>query len=226
MRALTFTFASFVLACGGGSGGEGVPIDKLGDELAVVTCSKIFECCTAEEAMQQTLGSETEAECVRTLSLFGGLLENIYQDSIDAGRLVYHGDRLRDCFDLIAAQSCTQYALSTVGDGDFEAFGCEDPFDGMVAAGGQCASDEDCTSGYCSGDSLDSEGNIMYGTCATAPTAGMPCDSFTCASGHYCETGTCQPTKADGMPCTGADECTNGGCNADVCGMTMTCDGQ
>lgn len=210
-------------ACGDGGGG-GVAIDDLDSELARVTCAKLVECCTTQEFMEQTFGAEDETECRALFGAFAGILVNVYKDSIAAGRLVYHGDRMADCVAAIEGQTCTEYAM--VGDGDFATAGCENPFEGKVAAGGQCALDEDCTSGWCTGDSVDFEGNITYGTCGAAPGSGMPCEDFECGDGLYCEASTCAPQKADGMACTDDDECTSGGCNAGMCGVTMVCDGQ
>lgn len=226
MRTFAISMCVVTLAACGGGGGGGVPIDDLGSELARVTCAKLSECCTTQEFMDATLGAEDESECRALFTAFGGILVKIYKDSIAAGRLVYHGDRMEDCFSAIEGQTCAEYAA--VGDGDFASAGCEDPFEGTVAAGGQCATDEDCTSGWCSGDSVDFEGNITYGTCGAAPTQGMPCEEFDCGAGLYCEASTCTPKKADGMACFSDDECTSGGCNGDpgTCGVTMVCDGQ
>lgn len=213
------------LAACGDDGGGGVAIDNVGAELARVTCAKLADCCTPQEFMEETLGSADETECRMVFTAFGGILVKIYKDSIDAGRLVYHGDRMADCFAAIEGLSCTEYAM--VGDDDFASVGCENPFEGKVAAGGQCATDGDCISGWCSGDSVDFEGNITYGTCGTAPGEGMPCEEFDCGDGLYCDASTCAPTKPDGMACSSDDECTSGGCNGEpgTCGVTMTCDG-
>ena len=224
-----FVFASFIVfAAGCGGGSSSVPPDQLGTELGEVMCARMAECCTTEEFMEQTLGADSEEEC-RALytGLVGGLLVPVLEDSIAAGRVVYHADRMGACLDTMAAMSCGEAVVAMGGDTLWG--GCEDPFEGQVAVDGVCASDWDCVSEYCSGDSVDFDGNITYGVCAEPPTVGMPCDDFDCAPGAYCDSGagtpTCQALLADGSACGNEDECASGGCEGGRCGPPTVCDG-
>ena len=223
-----FVYLSLFLfaACDGGGRGSVAP-SELGGEMGEVMCARLSECCTAAEFMEQTLGAENEEECRAFYSGFvGALLTPVLEDSIAAGRVVYHGDRMGACLDAMAALSCDEATVAIESDSPWN--GCQDPFEGQVAIGGQCANDWDCVSEYCSGESTDFEGNITFGTCAAAPAIGMPCDDFECGEDAYCENGTtptCQAKLSDGSGCTDEDECASGGCNGGVCGAPTTCDG-
>lgn len=177
--------------------------------------------------MEQTLGADSEAECRALFSGFvGELLVPVLEDSIADGRVVYHGDRMGACLDLMAAMSCDESAVAI--EGDIIWSGCQDPFEGQVALGGDCAQDFDCVSEYCSGDSTDFEGNVTFGLCADYPAIGQPCDDFTCGPDAYCESGatpTCQALLSDGSACTDGEDCASSGCNGGVCGAPTTCDG-
>lgn len=152
----------------GCDGGGGVAVDELGADMGALMCGHFAECCTAEEFMEQTLGAEDEAEC-RTLysGLFDQLLVPVLEDSIAAGRVVYHPDRMAECLDALAAMSCTEWNEANADDTTFA--GCSDPFEGQVADGGDCAQDFDCVSEHCEGNSLDFEGNVTFGVCAAPP---------------------------------------------------------
>ncbi len=212
-------------ACGGGGGG-GVSPSEFPAAIAEVTCSRLAECCTTEEFMDETLGSDDEAECKAIFTGFGGLLADVIEDSVAAGRLIYHGDRVQTCLDVIAGLSCADFQTEA----DIEGSACQDPFEGLVENGGECANDFDCVSNYCSGDSLDFEGNIMFGACIDAPVAGQPCDDNDCADGAFCdrsgETPTCAPLLADGASCNLSSECLSDNCDdTGTCSAERTCDG-
>lgn len=217
---------SFFTACDSGGGGSVSP-SELGEEMGSVMCARMAECCTEAEFMEQTLGADSEEECRALFAGFvGGLLVPVLEDSIAAGRVVYHGDRMGACLDLMAGLSCVESSVAVEGELIFG--GCQDPFEGQVAIGGDCASDFDCISEYCSGDSTDFEGNITFGACAEYPAIGEPCDDFECGPGAYCESGatpTCQALLADGSACQSGDDCESGGCENSVCGAPTTCDG-
>lgn len=214
-------------ACEGGSSGGPVPPERLANAIANSTCAKLSACCTASEFMMATLGSKDEASCQLVFAgLVGNLFVKVLDDSIAAGRVIYHADLMGECIATIDAATCVEY--QTFESGAFPGANCSDPFEGLVAIGGDCANDFDCTSEYCSGDSIDQNGAITFGKCAGAPTAGQPCDNFDCAPGAFCDnTSTCAAKKTDGAPCTSKDECTSGGCNGTpgTCGVSMTCDG-
>jgi len=211
----------------GCSGGGGVTIDQLPTELAKSSCSKLSECCTAEEFKTQTLGADTEAKCEQVLGGFTTLGFGAINDSVHTGRVIYHSDKVRACLDAAAAASCVAYGA----DSGAGITACEGVFEPKVAIGGQCGNDIDCTTKYCSGDSIDLNGKITYGVCANGPTAGMPCDHGDCATGLSCDGSTCAAPRADGAACTLDEQCTSNGCNDDAqgrgtCGVRTTCDGK
>lgn len=228
MRSTVFAVVG-LMACGGGGGSGGITVDNLAAELGEVTCEKLSACCTPQEFMDETLGADTVAECQALFTGFGTILTNVMQDSIAAGRMIYHGDRMADCFAAIESASCIDFR--TQQSGPFPGSACEDPFEGLVADGGQCANDFDCRSEFCSGDSVDFNGNVTFGTCGVAPAIGQPCDGDDCAEGAFCDFGpsgqTCTALLTDGSACNGDDECASGGCNGTpgTCGVTTTCDG-
>jgi hypothetical protein len=216
-------------ACsGGGSGGGAVSPDQIAGVLGHATCAKLSTCCTQQEFKDQTLGSTSEAQCD---ALFAGLIDTVFtktlKSSIDAGRVIYHGDRLGDCIAVIDSVSCTEYQALNNGAGSFIGSGCDDPFEGQVAIGGDCANDFDCTSEFCSGDSTDTNGNITFGKCIVEPTPGQPCDHAECGRNAFCDNPMCVALKPDGASCVNKDECVSNGCNGGpgTCGPSMTCDG-
>jgi hypothetical protein len=232
MTALTRTLSICVLLAGCGGGGS-VSVDDLGTELAKVSCSKIFECCTSSEAMAQfaniTYNGQpitTEAQCEGfTGGLFTGLLTPEYKDSIAAGRIAYDADAAGDCLDAAANLSCSAYAQLS----GHESVSCDKPFIiPKVADGGACAQEYECTSNNCEGAS----NSMANGMCKPLPTAGQDCTEH-CAKGLYCgydQTAgkeACQALKADGSSCGLDEECSSGNCNAGSCGgaPAPVCDG-
>jgi len=233
MRASTrLSVCVLIAACGGGGGGA-VGIDDLGTELAKVSCSKIFECCTSSEVMAQfaniTYNNQpitTEAQCEGfTGGLFTGLLTPQYKDSIAAGRIAYDADAAGNCLDAAANLSCSAYAELS----GHESVHCDSPFIiPKVADGGACAQDYECTSDNCEG-ATNSSAN---GTCKPLPTAGQDCTDH-CAQGLFCgydQTAmkeACQPVKSNGSTCVSNDECTSGHCVSSACAAAPppVCDG-
>jgi hypothetical protein len=234
MRAFIrrLSVCGLLAGCGGGGGGA-VTIDDLGTELAKVSCSKTFECCTSAEVMDQfaniTYNGQpitTEAQCEGfTGGLFTSLLTPEYKDSIAAGRIAYDADAAGACFDAAANLSCSAYAQLT----GHESVHCDTPFIiPKVADGGTCAQDYECTGGNCEG-ATNSSAN---GTCKPLPTEGQDC-SQSCAQGLFCgydQTAmkeTCQPLEPNGTSCSGDDECTSGHCVSSTCAAAPApvCDG-
>ncbi len=211
------------ISCGGGGSGPG---SFLRDTVEA-GCSKQFECCDATEIMEELgfFGITTEAECKSTLGAFAQIGVNQLNASIKAGRVVFHEDRASDCLELFAGMTCAEFAAT--GGGDQMLSGCEDPIEGLVAAGGACSSDDECAVGACVGDSDDPP---MEGTCRALPVDGEVCE-FDCAPGLFCDFGatdsTCAPQQANGASCGGDDECTSGFCDftEETCAESTTCDG-
>lgn len=228
--------------CGSdGADGGPVPVERLGTEMGEAQCSYMFECCNAQELMEE-LGAfmiETEGECVQFFSGFvGGLLRPQIEAAVSSGRMVYHADRMGECLALISSMSCEQMAEAMASSENFAVPGCQNPFEGLVAANGACAADMECASGTCVGESMDFEGNITEGTCGDAADVGSECDFGECGPGAYCEFGQggqmCVAAKAAGASCDSDDECLTDNCEgADpmnqtpgTCSANYTCDGQ
>jgi hypothetical protein len=218
-------------ACGGGSS-DPVPLEQLGRRTGEVMCGKMAECCTAAEFMDE-VGVANESACN---ALFGGFIDGfltpVLVDSVEAGRLVYHGDRFAACLEAMAEMSCAELHGGMADDLGFA--GCDDPFEGQVADGEACANDVDCVSDHCSGDSVDLDGNPMLGTCGREPGAGDPCDDGECADDAWCDrttaTATCRAPLPDSSTCSSDDQCQSGRClGADQgdgsCGTAAVCDG-
>jgi len=211
-------------ACGGGGSGGSVSVDQIPAENGRVLCGKLDECCTLEEFMDETLGADTVAECQSLYTAFSQFLVTVLNDSIAKGRAVYHPDRMADCYAALEGASCTEFqSMEDVAFAD-----CEDPIDPKVGDGGECGEDFDCTSGLCSGESIDFETMVItYGVCAAAPGVGQPCVDRDCGQGLYCDADTmCATPQPDGAVCTDEDECQSGGCDGNVCGPVMSCNGK
>lgn len=213
-------------ACGGGSGG--IEPNQLPGELARASCSRLAECCTPAEFKQAALGADSVAQCEAAFTAFAGILTTVLNDSIAKNRVIYHADRMGDCMAAFADASCGE--PSTGG----APANCGGAFEPLVANGGQCGDDFDCTSGYCSGESTDFNGSITYGVCAAAPAVGDACDQNQCGPGAFCEFGpspTCVAAKSDGSQCTSDSQCSSDHCNGaggggpGTCGAQTTCDG-
>jgi hypothetical protein len=230
IRAFTLVFV-WLNACGGGGGGGSVAPDQIGAELGGATCERLFECCDAEELMEQLglFDISTVEECTSFFAGFvGGFLGPQIDAAVASGRLVYHGDRMADCVAGLRALPCDELAEAMTGD-DFLAL-CANPFEGQVGDGGACGSDLECQSATCTGDSMDFEGNVIEGACGPPPGAGDACDLGSCGAGLYCEFDqageVCAEARPAGSSCLSDDECVTGNCDVDVCSAEYSCDGQ
>lgn len=219
-----------LVACGGAddSGSGSIALANLGTAVGDAYCAKAFECCTTAEISEMFDGApfSDEAGCRMFYTGFFNAFSSMYQASVDAGKLVYDGAAASQCMSALRSLSCTEFAR----EGDPLSTMCENPFQGQVANGMQCAYDEECMSGYCEGDTQFN--NPMPGTCKAFPTSGQACPDFDCAEGLQCQNGTCMALKADGAECFDGEECMSGGCNGagnttpGTCGAPMTCNGQ
>src|SRR5688572_18687724 len=102
MRSSIVLAVMMTSACGGdGGSGGGVPPDQVAAEVSKVTCKQLFRCCTTEELMQETLGGDTEAECVAIYTGFSTIVFNVVVDSIAAGRIKYDGRAVQACIEQV-----------------------------------------------------------------------------------------------------------------------------
>lgn len=223
---------ALLAGCGGGGS---VTLDKLGTELAQVSCSKTFECCTSAEIMDQFANIKVNGQPITTEDqcesfaggLFAGLLTPEYQASLDAGRIEYDGEAAQSCLDGMASLGCSAYAMVETKTSVI----CDTPFIiPKVGDGGGCTQGYECTSGNCDGATNDGS-TSTDGTCKPMPGAGEECFDH-CAHGLYCgydQTSTteiCQALKANGEACTGDNQCTSDHCDNSVCAdKPLVCDG-
>jgi hypothetical protein len=242
MKLIGFVLLGVMMVgCGGGGDDDDgpVPPDRVGEELGQANCERLFDCCDAQELMDELgiANVDTVQECA---ALYAGFASSFFEPKIEAaiasGRLVYHADRMRACIAALEAMSCSESAMAMNSDfGEFT--GCADPFEGQVPDGMPCADDMECQSDFCRGDSTDFQGNVTEGVCGPPPTAGVECDFSECATGFYCEFGatgqTCVAVKAAGAACDNDEQCQTDNCEgADpvneipgTCSPTYRCDG-
>ena len=222
MRSIGFVLIALT-GCGGDGAHGSVSVMDFGPRIAAAECAKAFECCTTEEVNQYFIGTnfQSEQECVDFITMFYASFGN-YQASIDAGKMTYDGEKAADCIAVIETATCDAFAH-----GSAVLSGCEDFTTGLVANDGECATDSECASNYCEGDTVIP---VKAGICKTIPGAGEACTSQ-CAANLQCQSGTCMPLKADGASCRDRDECASGSCNgastqtAGTCGQPMICNG-
>ena len=204
-----------------------------------MSCRLQFECCTDAEIMAQYMGITyndqpitTEAQCVEfTAAFFGGLAVSQYKKSIERGRIEYDADAAGECIAVANSASCAEFSSGALDDSGSM---CSPFIIPLVADGGACTQNYECTSDNCVGATVHTEGEDIDGACEPLPAAGQTCD-FSCADGLYCEydptagMSICQPTLADGMDCTFDDDCTSENCDdtTNTCASEApVCDGR
>jgi len=208
--------------CGSSSsGGASVALTDFAGESAKATCAHVYKCCDATERMDNTAWGTSEAECTTMQTAMTASAIATLQPGIDAGKVVFHGDRARKCLDNVAALSCdwgVNFAPRNVAD-------CQHVFDGTVANGMTCSMDEECMSGFCSPTGCAAR--VASGEACTAPTA--------CQDGLYCPVSAgdhCVAVKKIGEACEVSISCQNNSCvipdgqTAGTCGAPMMCNGQ
>jgi hypothetical protein len=207
--------------CGSSSSGGGsVARENFVSESAKATCHHLYGCCDATELMADPTWGTTEAECVtmQTPVLTSAVMNLLA--GVDAGRIVYHADRAKQCLDSIAALSCgwgIYYSTRYVS-------GCAHVFDGTVATGDACTLDEECMSGFCSPTGCAAR--LAVGEACTSPTA--------CQDGLYCPVSAgdhCVAVAKIGQACEVSISCENNSCvipdgqTSGTCGPPMMCNG-
>jgi hypothetical protein len=128
-----------------------------------------------------------------------------------------------------AANACQ--GLDAYRPGDVLSISCPQAFVGVVAVGGPCAGDFDCSSGnVCIGYAAGVDGKCSAqqpadGTCGPGTSATPPAVDFVlapsndCVSGFYCNSGTCKPQLGQDAGCTTDPQCSgNGACFDTHCG--------
>jgi hypothetical protein len=198
----------------------GPSLDEVGAAVAPALCARLLACCATEELGEiiDLDGPVTDqASCLAALE---PALDEVTADlgaSIEAGRLRYQPGEVDGCVQAVTDVPCEGLIES------FDAqFVCEGVFIGLVADGGTCEGDADCTSAYCASGEEDEPR-----TCAAVPGQGDACD-YECTDGLYCDViaGSCTPQKQDDEACGSGDECLGGACQSGICATVVLCDGQ
>jgi len=194
-----------IAACGPDSGSGSIPIDGLGAAAVDAFCDIYVRCGLFPD----------QATCH---SLYGLdiMVDADLVAAVKAGKVIYHGDKARVCFDEFTATTCER---SEVFSSRNQPLACDQTFEGTVGDAGACALNEECISRVCSIPSCPSNTCCM-GTCVggTAPVRadlGQACSSTVRCNTGYCDTTTnvCTAFLADGAPCTSSQSCSSNVCS-------------
>jgi hypothetical protein len=206
MRRLVLALA-LLSACGDDdSGGGPIPIDELDGAAVNAACSFYVNC-----------GLIDDVSTCRGLDLDIGFLDPSLRAAVDAGKVIYHGDKARACLGTLPG-SCDRTDFDRNEGGSV----CDQIFEGTVAGGGQCALDEECISQDCSVPACTEA--CCQGTCVGDAAPVLPKVGESCAMTFECENSFCDFTtdictayRQLGEACTSTSECAMGGCLNDVC---------
>jgi hypothetical protein len=196
---------AFALLAGCGGGGGSIPIDDLQDAVIDAYCNLYVDCGLIDNqaTCRTVLGSEIG---------FDASLEA----AVDAGKVIYHPDKARECLNGIGGTCDSSRFFSNDAQ---EA--CNATFEGTVAAGGQCAMNEECKSRDCDVPSCPDA--CCQGTCVgdspVRSQVGGPCESTSQCIDSYCDfqTTTCAAFRPAGAACTTDTQCQVGGCVNSIC---------
>lgn len=200
------------------------------EKLASLTCGKVWSCCTDMErvsalpfdpppATQSACETQYAAFVAANFASFG------VKAGIDEGRLVFNVKNFEDCLASADKESCSAFHADTGLDKNPD---CADIFEGTVAVGGACGTDDDCLDAdtTCDGSAINATtGMLTLGQCKKLPIAKEPCLSNECATGLICggfgspDMYQCDAPAVDGAPCTYNGDCASGYCVS----MTKKC---
>jgi hypothetical protein len=206
MRRLALAIALVTAACGDDGGGGGpIPIDDLENAVINASCNLYVSCGLIDDAA-------TCRSIFTNAELDASLLA-----AVDAGKVIYHPDKARECLNGISGSCDRNFANNSAQ------AACDATFEGTVGAGGQCAMNEECKSREC--DVPACPDACCQGTCVgDAPVSspiGGPCESSSQCADGYCDfasaTPTCAAYKPTGAACTSSNQCATGGCVNMVC---------
>jgi hypothetical protein len=188
-----------------------VPLDQLASAYATVVCAKNFACCTQADLKGKSLAT---CESNTASALQPGI--QAITDGIAHSRTIYNADRASRCLQGIAAVDCSSWPMRA---GASLPAGCDAVVLPQVASGGACLSVVECTTGFCSGATSNTDG-----TCLPRAANGDNCTPVlvqnSCQDGLFCDsTNLCSAVKDEGATCTRARECIS-----QTCGVAATAD--
>jgi len=197
-----FAPLALLAACGGSSDdgaplGPSAPLSELPEVYASAICEAFANCAGPLFEIYRP-GEDCASRVAAQLAEELGRIET----AVEAGRIVYRGDRLTACADEIRGRSCSELL-------ERDSALCMAALDGTVELGGTCSLSTECKGrAYC--DFTDA----CPGTCRELQPAGGSCTSDgQCASGLVCsaETGRCvEPAGAGDLCEAGEPECEPG----------------
>jgi hypothetical protein len=202
MRRLALAFA-LLTACG--DDGGPISIEELQPAIVSAYCS-IYVTCGLIDDHATCRELFTDADVDRSLIA-----------AVDAGKVIYHPDKARECLDGFGG-SCER---NTVVDNESSA--CDEVFEGTVAAGGQCAMDEECISQECDVPACPEaccQGACVGDAPEPRPRVGESCATNTQCIDSYCDfasSTTCMPYIPVGQACAQTYQCAAGVCANQVC---------
>lgn len=207
--------AVFLAGCGG-CGAAGIPVDEMPREVAKAYCTKVFECCMANEAGAEQYGTDV-ASCEEKIRPQFETTRSFVKTGQAKERIQYDGQKLSDCVGALKVATCAAMKRNQTS----PLTACESSWMiPKVAVGSACGYDRECINGTCDGESLD-KGD---GTCRAFVAESQDCDAGVCGSGLICDNSKkCVKTKADGQACNANFECSTGGCNGRDAGVPGAC---
>jgi hypothetical protein len=185
------------VACGG-SGGD-IPVHSLSGALQTTYCEVLVRCGlvdTMDICVSLNLDFTIDADLLA---------------AVDAGKVIYHADKARECVDSLFGSSCSRTSLFDNRGGGSQA--CDDTFQGTVGDAGACALNEECISQQCTIPTC-APNTCCQGMCvgATPPSrmpVGSACGSSSDCLDSYCDlaTSTCTTYLAMGATCMSTSQC-------------------
>jgi len=177
-----------IVACGQSTTTSGPEIEEVPPMLAQTICDVASDCFGPFAEVFLT------TDCVGTFT--AGVEDTSlprWQASIEEGDLVYDGSEIAGCLAEIRGAGCDAFTLRLLET-------CGAAFDGQVAIGDACDSNDECA-----GDAYCELGASCPGTCATRKAAGSACvTDEECVSGTGCtDDGICGRPPGRGDSCTG-----------------------
>jgi hypothetical protein len=184
--------------------GGGVPIGAAPMAIAQTVCPKAWSCCTASDLMGNGMAGTDEPSCeTKTLDAFQKQLSAV-ETSQNDGRARYDGEQLDACLTYIRSSTCDMLSTTNHLAG---LPGCDRFVVPLVADGGTCVYDWECTGGSC-----------QNSLCQTLPPTGGACPDNRCAAGAACGSGgACVAVHGEGEACTEGAACTSGSCVDGTC---------
>ncbi len=204
MRRLVLALALLV-ACDDDGGSGPIPIDELEGAFINAACNFYAQC-----------GLIDDATTCRALNLDIEIDPDVLA-AVEAGKVIYHGDKARECLCIVGG-SCDR----TQFDRNPGSAACDEMFEGTVAAGGQCALDEECISQDCNVPACPDaccQGSCVGDAPPARPIVGESCAINNDCVASYCDftTDICTAYKQVGEACNSSSQCATGGCVSSVC---------